>query len=31
LEKAFEVPGDDLRVLYKELVEIVDTVFTVKV
>jgi len=30
LEKAFEVPGDNLRVLYKELVEIVDTVFTVK-
>ena len=31
LEKAFEVPGDNLRVLYKEMVEIVDTVFTVKV
>lgn len=30
MEKAFEVPGDNLRVLYKELVEIVDTVFTVK-
>jgi hypothetical protein len=30
LEKAFEVPGDNLRILYKELVEIVDTVFTIK-
>lgn len=30
LEKYFGVPGDDLRVNYKALVEDVDTVFTIK-
>jgi hypothetical protein len=31
LEREFEKPNDQLRVLYKEFIEIVDTVFTVKV
>jgi hypothetical protein len=31
LENYFGVPGDDLRVNYRDLVEDVDTVFTIKV
>jgi hypothetical protein len=31
LERAFEVPNDNLRVNFKELIEEVETVFTVKV
>jgi hypothetical protein len=31
LERAFEAPNDNLRVNYKDLVEEIETVFTVKV
>lgn len=31
LERAFEVPNDNLRINYKTLIEEIETVFTVKV